>query len=182
MAAQSGGHRRLVAVGDTLLPASFQKVGAPGVVAWHQGTTATVVFAPHPSGCSACTGYLAELGTAVAGLRDWATRVMVLVADPDGGGDPALTAAAGAGVLLLADADSSGRRHLGAGDDQAVVVQTDRYGAVFEAEAVASPDADHEPLPLPAALISLAEYIDVQCPECGVPSREWLAATRFPLG
>jgi len=174
-----------LAVGDTLPPASFPRVGAPGVVAWHQGTTATVVFAPHPGGCSACASYLAELATAVAGLRDWATRVMVLVSDPVGAvgaGDPALSEAAGAGVILLADVDGAGRRHLGASEGQAVVVQTDRYGAVFEAEAVASPDAGHGALPPPAALVALAKYIDMQCPECGVPSREWLAATPFPLG
>jgi hypothetical protein len=175
--------RGLIAVGRPLPAASFDQASAPGRVAWNQGTTASVIFAPHQGDCPHCAGYLGQLAEAVAGLRQWATRAMVVAPVAPGGELGAgLAAAAGSGVLVLADGDGNGRGLLGLADDQAVVVQADRYGAVYEVEAVGPSESDHFQLPRAEALVALAQFIDIQCPECGVPSREWMNATPFPLG
>jgi len=45
------------------------------------------------------------------------------------------------------------------------------------------PRADaHATLPAAVDLVAMAKYIDIQCPECGIPSKEWLGASPFPLG
>jgi hypothetical protein len=174
--------RHTIAVGESLPAMSFTRVGASGTVSWSQGPMASVVFVPHPDRCRECAEYVARLGAAAEGLRDWATRPMVVV----GGGDATETvldpAAAPPGVLVLADRDGAGRSRLGIGDDEAVVVQADRWGAVYAVETVGRA-GDHEAvLPTPDDLVGLAKFIDIQCPECGIPSKEWLGSSPFPLG
>lgn len=175
--------RRLIAVGQPLPAASFDQASVPGRVVWNQGTTASVIFVPHQGECPHCAGYLGQLAEAAPGLRQWATRAMV-VAPVTASGDlrAESAAAAGSGVLVLADGEGIGRGLLGVAGDQAVVVQADRYGAVYEVEAVGPSDSDHLRLPRAESLVALAQFIDIQCPECGVPSREWMNATPFPLG
>jgi hypothetical protein len=144
---------------------------------------ASVVFVPHQGGCQACGDYLAQLGTAAEGLRDWACRPMVVVTGNEGSGLGSDASDANQpGVLTLADDGGAVRARLGVGDDQAVVVQADRWGAVYAVETV-GPTADHQAvLPTPDDLVGLAKFIDIQCPECGIPSKEWLGSTAFPLG
>jgi hypothetical protein len=165
---------RLVAVGDGLPRVSFRQVSAPGMIGWNQGTLASVVFVPHRDPCDDCAGYGALLGSAVEGLREWATRAMVLAGPATGTLSP--------GIVALADEGGSGRALLGVGADQAAVVQADRWGAVYQVEAIGLRSEDHRHFPDPAGLVALAQFIDIQCPECEVPSREWLAASPFPLG
>jgi hypothetical protein len=178
--------RHTIAVGESLPAMSFPRVGAPGTISWSQGPMASVVFVPHPDRCRGCAGYVARLGVAAAGLRDWATRPMVVVGGGGGGGDATATvgdpAEAQPGVLVLADGDGAVRSRLGIGDDEAVVVQADRWGAVYAVETVGRA-GDHEAvLPTPDDLVGLAKFIDIQCPECGIPSKEWLGSSPFPLG
>lgn len=164
----------MIEVGGSLPRQSFAQVSAPGTVSWNQGTLASVIFVPHGPPCPDCAMYLDGLGAAVEGLREWGTRTTVLVA-------PGSDVTASHGVLALADEAGRGRAQLGVGDDQAAVVQSDRWGAVYEVAAV-GPGASHAGLPTPTELVALAKFIDIQCPECGVPSKEWLAASPFPLG
>jgi hypothetical protein len=100
---------------------------------------------------------------------------MVLIPDGD---EPVTTP----GILWLADAGGEGRAQIGVAPDQAAVVQSDRWGAVYEVGAIAAPDASHAGLPTASQLVALAKFIDIQCPECEVPSQEWLSASPFPLG
>jgi hypothetical protein len=166
----------LIAVGGSLPRISFRQVSAPGTVSWNQGTKASVVFLPHTGHCPGCASYMGELADSVDGLKEWATRAMVLVPPT---GDLSWEAP---GLLVLVDDDGGQRRRLGVGDDRAVVVQADRWGAVYEVESADRSDEAHEALPRARDLVALAKFIDIQCPECEVPSREWLAATPFPLG
>lgn len=165
----------LIEVGGSLPRKSFRQLGAPGRVSWNQGTRASVVFIPHPGPCPDCAWYLDQLGAAVEGLREWGTRATVLF--PPG----SEVAGAPPGVHALADDGGAGRAELGVGDDQAAVVQSDRWGAVYEVAAV-GPGASHAEMPTPGDLVALAKFIDIQCPECEVPSEEWRACTPFPLG
>lgn len=142
---------------------------------------ASVVFVPHAGGCEGCTRYLDELGAAVEGLREWATRAVVLVAARAAGAGSA-TPAGPAGVSMLADDRDAERTRLGVGADQAAVIQADRWGAVYLVEAVGRGAGDHALLPAGRDLTALAQFIDIQCPECGVPSKEWMAVSPFPLG
>ncbi len=163
----------LIAVGGSLPRVSFRQVSAPGKIAWNQGTRASVVFVPHLGCCAECARYAGELSSAVEALREWGTRAMVLVAP-----EAEITAP---GCLLLAD-DGSGRSQLGVGQEQAAVVQADRWGAVYQVEAIGPDAAGHSVLPSPQDLAGLAQFIDIQCPECAIPSREWMAVNPFPLG
>jgi len=164
----------MIEVGGSLPRRSFPQVSAPGTVSWNQGTLASVIFVPHRAPCPDCAGYLDQLGAAVTGLREWGARTTVLV-------PPGSDVTAPPGLLALADEDGDGRTLLGVGDDQAAVVQSDRRGAVYDVAAVEE-GASHADLPTPGDLVALAQFIDIQCPECGVPSKEWLAASPFPLG
>jgi hypothetical protein len=121
------------------------------------------------------------LGAAAEGLREWATRALIIVVAPRD--VPAWTESVASGVLLLADEAGAGRARLGVGNDEAAVLQADRWGAVYEVRLADSvDDAGHDNLPSPAELVALAKFIDIQCPECEVPSKEWLSASPFPLG
>jgi hypothetical protein len=163
-----------LAVGASLPRISFARTDSPGTVSWNQGTTAVAVFVPHQAPCPSCDRYLEELATAAEGLREWATRALVLV--------PAGRALdIGPGLVPLDDTSGAGRAHAGIDADQAAVIQADRWGAVYQI-AVVGRESPHAELPTPHQLVDLAKYIDIQCPECGVPSREWLAASPFPLG
>jgi hypothetical protein len=164
----------MIEVGGSLPRRSFPQVSAAGTVSWNQGTLASVIFVPHRAPCADCARYLDQLGAAVPGLREWGARTTVLV--PAGS-----EVTAPAGVLALADGDGAGRTLLDVGDDQAAVVQSDRWGAVYDVAGVEESES-HAGLPTPGDLIALAQFIDIQCPECGVPSKEWLAASPFPLG
>jgi hypothetical protein len=164
----------MIEVGGSLPRRSFPQVNTPGTVSWNQGTLASVIFVPHRAPCPDCVRYLDQLGDAVTGLREWGARTTVLVAPGSDGTAPA-------GVLALADEDGAGRALLGVGDDQAAVVQSDRWGAVYDVAGVEE-GGSHADLPTPGDLVALAQFIDIQCPECGVPSKEWLAASPFPLG
>jgi hypothetical protein len=154
---------------------SFPVIGAPGSISLNQGTMAAVVFVPHREPCEECTRYLEVLGAAAGGLREWATRAVVLVSGSDPG--PVVS-----GVALLDDGSGIGRRQLGIGDDQAAVLQADRWGAVYQSELVGPNPADHTRLSPSHDLVAMSKFIDIQCPECEVPSKEWLAASPFPLG
>ena len=165
----------MTSIGAILPRVSFPRRDGPGTVALNNTTTATVVFVPHRHPCAACAAYLGELGAALGGLQEWATRAVVLM--PAG-----LTASAERGVTLLDDASGVGRARLGIDDDQAAVIQADRWGAVYQAKAVGPEPGSHVELPAPHELVGLAKFIDIQCPECEVPSKEWLAASPFPLG
>jgi len=154
---------------------SFPAIGAPGTISWNQGTRASVVFAPHLGPCPECTEYLGVLAAAADGLREWATRAMVLVTGTPPG-------AVAAGIALLDDSAGAGRAQLGIGDDEAAVFQADRWGAVYQSERAGPNPAAHSRLPLSHDLVGMAKFIDIQCPECEVPSKEWLAASPFPLG
>lgn len=164
----------LLAAGASLPRLTFDRLGAPGQVTWSQGPLASVVFVPHPGGCAGCGQYLAELTAAAPGLGEWASRILVLAGEGWSSPEPV-------GVAVLDDADGKGRSQIGLGAADAAVLQADRWGAVYQAEVV-RPDGDHGVLPRAGELIGMAKYIDIQCPECGVPSREWLGATPFPLG
>jgi hypothetical protein len=172
----------LIAVGGNLPRVSFARVDAPGTVSWNQGTTASVIFAPHLGSCADCARYLGQLAEAAPGLREWATRAMVLVSPERPLDTSALDGAQRSEILLLADERAARRVYLGVGDHDAAVVLIDRWGAVFAAESVGANAAGHAALPSARDLVALAQFIDIQCPECGVPSKEWLSATAFPLG
>ncbi len=187
--------RRVIAAGETLPQSCFSLVAGPGTVVWSQGRTASVIFVPHGDPCGECEAFTRQLAGVMEGLREWASRVLLLV--PSGAEAAFASAAGGSGILLLADADGAGRGGLGISEDQAAVVQADRWGAVYdtaivgragrrgpdhEAATVGGPPVDHADLPTPEALVALAKFIDIQCPECGVPSKEWLQASPFPLG
>ena len=148
-----------MAVGETVPPATFPQVGLAGSVAWSQGPTASVVFVPHVEDCAPCRHYLLHLGEAVGGLREWAARVMVAAPAVLSSDEALVAASVDSGVLVLSDEDGDGRALLGVRPDQAAVVQADRYGAVFEVEAVRTADADHTSLPSPQALVSLAQCL-----------------------
>ena len=165
---------QMIQVGGSLPRQSFALVSAPGTVSWNQGTLASVIFVPHRAPCPDCAGYLEQLGGAVEGLREWGARTTALLA-------PGSDLTAPPGVLALSDPSGAGRTLLGVGDEQAAVVQSDRWGAVYEVAEV-GPGGSHAALPTPGDLVALAKFIDIQCPECGVPSKEWLAASPFPLG
>jgi hypothetical protein len=156
---------------------SFAKLTAPGTISLNQGTRASVVFVPHRGPCPACTDYLDVLAAAATGLGEWATRALVLVTADSAGGDQVR-----AGVVLLDDSAATGRARLRVGDDHATVIQADRWGAVYQAAEVTSISASHAILPAAHDLIALAKLIDIQCPECEVPSKEWLDVSPFPLG
>jgi hypothetical protein len=165
---------RLIRVGESLPRLSFRQAQAPGTISWNQGTMASVIFVPHAADCENCSRYRERLGTAVDGLREWATRAMVLTEAPAASGPT--------GVYFLADPGNRGRTWLGIGEKQAAVIQCDRWGAVYQVEAIGTAGGEHRHLPAPEDLVALAQFIDIQCPECGIPSREWLGATAFPLG
>jgi hypothetical protein len=153
---------------------SFPLIGAAGTISWNQGTRASVVFVPHIEPCPECVDYVAVLGAAAEGLREWATQTLILVSGARAGTAP--------GVALLDDSTGTGRAQLGIGADQAAVIQADRWGAVYQAEMAGPTPAAHAGLPLAHDLVAMAKFIDIQCPECEVPSKEWLAASPFPLG
>ncbi|MDQ1394066.1 MAG: hypothetical protein QOF30_3043 [Acidimicrobiaceae bacterium] len=141
---------------------------------------ASVVFVPHQDCCQGCADYVALLATAADGLRDWATRPMVIA----GARDTAGLGGAGElpGVVMLVDEAGAVRARLGVDEDQALVVQADRWGAVYAVESV-KVTADHQAvLPTAENLVALAKFVDIQCPECGIPSKEWLGSSAFPLG
>ena len=161
-------------VGGTLPRFSFARLDGPGRVTWTQGPMATVVFVPHLVSCPDCHGYLAELGASASGLQEWATRAVVLAG-------PGWVQQAPAGVLILDDTAGHGRTALGLGAAQAAVLQADRWGAIYQAEFIGA-DQSHDTLPAASELANLAKYIDIQCPECGVPSQEWRGVSPFPLG
>jgi hypothetical protein len=165
--------RRLITVGQSLPRVSFDQVSGPGRLAWNQGTRASVIFVPHLGSCPDCARYAESLSGAVEGLREWGTQALVLVAP-----EAELTAP---GCLLLAD-DGAGRAQLGVGDEQAAVVQADRWGAVYQVEAIGPGATGHGLFPAPEDLVRLAQFIDIQCPECAIPSREWMAVNPYPLG
>jgi hypothetical protein len=165
---------RLIAVGECLPRVTFRRVPGPGTVGWNQGTLASVVFVPHGRRCAECAEYANRLAGAVEDLQEWATRAMVLADPADEPRHPAMVA--------LADDAGTGRALLGVGAAQAAVVQADRWGAVYQVEAVGPDPEDHRHLPDAADLVALAKFIDIQCPECEVPSREWLGLSPFPLG
>jgi hypothetical protein len=156
---------------------SFAKLTAPGTISLNQGTRAAVVFVPHREPCPACSDYLDVLAAAASGLGEWATQALVLVTSGNVGGDRVR-----AGIVLLDDAAATGRAKLRVGDDHAAVMQADRWGAVYQAAEVTSISASHAALPAAHELIALAKLIDIQCPECEVPSKEWSAASPFPMG
>ena len=118
------------------------------------------------------------LAAGLVAVAEWAARALVLL-PAYAVGDVATWQRPG--LSLLADDTGTGRAQLGIGDDQAAVVQADRWGAVYDI-AVIPGTGPHGELPSVSALVALAQYIDIQCPECGVPSKEWLLATPFPLG
>jgi hypothetical protein len=156
---------------------SFARLTAPGTISLNQGTQASVVFVPHREPCPSCTGYLDVLAAAASGLAEWATRALVLVTGGNAGGDRVP-----AGVVLLDDAAATGRARLHVGDDHAAVIQADRWGAVYQAAEVTTISGSHAALPAAHDLVALAKLIDIQCPECEVPSKEWLDVNPFPLG
>ncbi len=163
---------RLIAVGASLPQMPFRRLGGPGTVSWSQGPSASIVFVPHAGSCQECLRYLADLGSAVEELREWATRVLVLAGSGPVEGPP--------GVLMLADPDGAGRGRLGIPGDQAGVLQADRWGSVYQVETAGA--GAHTVFPVPRDLVAMAKYIDIQCPECGIPSTEWMAVSPFPLG
>jgi hypothetical protein len=174
-------HRpRLIAAGESLPQSCFPLVAAPGTVVWSQGRMASVIFVPHRDPCLECRAYALQLAGAVGGLEEWGSRLLLLA--PSAAEAAFATAGAGSGILLLDDADGAGRTALGLAEDQAAVVQADRWGAVYEAAAVGRPAVHAADLPTPEELVAMAKFIDIQCPECGVPSKEWLQASPFPLG
>ena len=139
---------------------------------------APVIFVPHGRPCPECIQYAGVLAAAHDPLAEWAARALVLL-------PPNLVGEVGPwqrpGLALLADHDGSGRAQLGVDNDHAAVAQADRWGAVYDI-AVIPASGDHGNLPWVSALVAVAKYIDIQCPECGVPSKEWMLATPFPLG
>lgn len=153
---------------------SFPTIGAPGTISWNQGTRASVVFVPHLEPCPECLRYVEVLGAAAGGLKEWATQALILVTGAHPG--------AVAGVALLDDSTGAGRAQLDIGDDQAAVIQADRWGAVYQSEIAGPTSTAHARFPLAHDLVAMAKFIDIQCPECEVPSKEWLAASPFPLG
>lgn len=161
-------------VGATLPRLSFRRLDGPGQVTWTQGPMATVVFVPHLDPCPECHDYLAELGASACGLQEWATRALVLTG-------PGWEQQAPAGVLLVDDTAGHGRAALGLSPAQAAVFQADRWGAIYQAEFIGAGQT-HDSLPAASDLAGLAKYIDIQCPECGVPSKEWRGVSPFPLG
>lgn len=141
---------------------------------------ASAIFVPHRNPCLECHAYALQLARAVAGLEEWGSRLLLLV--PSVPETAFARAARGSGILLLDDAGGAGRTSLGVADDQAAVVQADRWGAIYETAAVGRSAAHAADLPAPEDLVAMAKFIDIQCPECGVPSKEWLQASPFPLG
>lgn len=178
----SPAHHRphLIAAGESLPQSCFRLMTGPGTVVWSQGRMASVIFVPHRDPCLECHAYAVQLAGAVPGLEEWGSRLLLLVPSVP---ETAFASAAGrSGNLLLDDADGAGRTSLGVADDQAAVVQADRWGAVYETAAVGRPAIHADDLPTPEDLVAMAKFIDIQCPECGVPSTEWLQASPFPLG
>jgi hypothetical protein len=160
--------------GASLPRLSLSRLDGPGRVAWSQGPMAAVVFVPHLDPCPECHVYLEELGAAASGLREWATRALILAGTNWPPESPP-------GVVPLDDRAGTGRGALGLDSGQAAVLQADRWGALYQSEIVGA-GASHHDLPTAADLVAMAKYIDIQCPECGIPSREWQAVTPFPLG
>lgn len=163
-----------LSVGASLPRLSFARLDGPGRVTWTQGPMANVVFVPHLDPCDECHRYIAEVAASASGLQEWATRALILAGPGWGHQAPA-------GVLLLDDTAGHGRAALGLGPLQAAVLQADRWGAIYQAEILGS-DQSHDTLPIASELAGLAKYIDIQCPECGVPSQEWRGVSPFPLG
>ncbi len=163
--------------GAMLPRVSFARLTAPGTISLNTGTRASVVFVPHRRPCPACTEYLDVLAAAAPGLEEWATRALVLVT-----GGSACEYRVPGEVVLLDDSAATGRARLHVGDDHATVIQADRWGAVYQTAEVTSISSSHAILPAAHDLIALAKLIDIQCPECEVPSKEWLDVSPFPLG
>ncbi|MDP9072696.1 MAG: hypothetical protein M3N98_00745 [Actinomycetota bacterium] len=134
-----------------------------------QGVQASVVVLPHLVRCADCEAYLTDLSAVSEDLRQWATRVLVVVPSD---------ASEVAGCTVLVDPDGAARARIGVADNDVAVIVADRYGAVYQVDAAG---ADHC-LPAPAALVELAKFIDIQCPECGVPGAEWQLSCPLPLG
>ena len=143
-------------------------------VSLSQGTRASVLVFPHPGSCPECATYLAALSEIAEDLRLWGTRMLVVAPGP--AADPRTSDSPG--YTVLADEEHTARSRVGVNDGDVAVIVADRYGAVYQVSAAG---ADHC-LPDPGDLVELAKFIDIQCPECGVPGPEWQLACPLPLG
>jgi hypothetical protein len=201
--------QRLIGVAECLPQLSLPRADSPARIAWSQGRQASVLVFPHLRPCPACDRYLVDLSKIGDDLQEWATRLLVVVPSGEHGAEPpdepADTAAtdrpadprsaetapatdtdeptdAGPGdrlgYIVLVDADGGARRRVGVSGDDVAVIVADRWGAVYQVTAAG---ADHF-LPDPRDLVGLAKFIDIQCPECEVPSPEWGRACPLPLG
>jgi hypothetical protein len=229
--------QRLIGVAECLPQLSLPRADSPARIAWSQGRQASVLVFPHLRPCPACDHYLVDLSKIGDDLREWATRLLVVMPAGEHGAEPpdepahtagtdrqadapsahtagtdrpadapsAHTPAPGRladprsaetapatdtdeptdagpgdrlGYIVLVDADGGARRRVGVSGDDVAVIVADRWGAVYQVTAAG---ADHF-LPDPRDLVGLAKFIDIQCPECEVPSPEWGRACPLPLG
>lgn len=146
----------LISVGECLPRRLLAPAASSAPDSWYDGRHAVVLFVAHARPCPGCERYLGALADVVEDLGRWATRVYPIVADPGG----------------------VARARLGLGIHDAAVVVADRWGAAYGVTAA----GDDHGLPEPASLVDLAKLIDIQCPECGVPSDEWRQCSTLPMG
>jgi hypothetical protein len=114
------------------------------VSAWSLRGRRAVVIAFVHAGCSKCEAFLAEL--------EGHTEEM-----------------AAAGGQLLVVGDGSVTRWLGEGAELPLVLVVDRDGAAWRSY----PAAGHA-FPDPAEVTATLWHLATMCPECGVPTPQWL--------
>lgn len=143
-----------------LLPTPAPKPLA-GIRNWRQARDASVIYFPHALPCDGCLITMRELVDAAAQLDLWAARPVFVLRDaPEALGLPASL-----GRFVALDPAGRARRACGLTDDGAAVVIADRFGEVWESEAVGDDHAG----PTHEQVISTVRYIAVQCPECATP-------------
>jgi len=116
------------------------------------------------AGCGSCESYLDELAGSLEDLQSWATRLVAVTKGPD--------APDGLPFPVVVDHDSTARRRIGIGEDEAAVILADPWGEVNEVVTIGS---DHG-FPLPSQLVESAKIVDLGCGECNVPGPEWVDA------
>lgn len=159
----TGATRRLLRAGEQLPPFSLPGPDGPRKVPGAGNQASMLVFV-HDRDCAACERYLDEIGAAVTGLGEWATRLLAVAPRGEPSSDRPFP--------VLVDEGGAVRRRLGIGDDEAAVLLADRWGELFEAATFGT---EHD-LPLPRQLIESAKILDVSCGECNVVSPEWRQA------
>lgn len=132
-----------------------------GIRNWRQARDASVIYLPHPAPCDGCEAAMLDLVGAKEQLDLWAARPVLVLRDaPAALGLPATLA-----PFVALDPDGRTRRACGLTADDAALLIADRFGEVWESQAV----GDDHAAPTHEQVISAVRYIAIQCPECGTP-------------